>query len=172
MEYSVKSKLSELSAAAEDEGMLYAYRIVAPRWVESAFSGEGAHKYGGRWNAPGRHVVYLGGSRALTALEMLVHLTTPSSRKKTYQLIRVGIPREDLAVYPSEILPAHWNAEPSMEPTQAIGNDWVDAAAQLALMVPSALIPEEYNLLLNPKHPRFSELMIEPPLDFRFDPRL
>lgn len=169
MEYLAKPKVA---LREEADGMVYGYRIVAPRWANSSLSGVGAFEYGGRWNSPGRHVVYLGGSRALSALEMLVHLTTPSARKKVYKLIRVGIPADAIAHYPNEILPARWRKDASLKHTQELGDDWLQANSQLALTVPSALIPEESNILLNPKHPRFSEVVLEAPYVFQFDPRL
>ena len=68
-----------------------AYRLVAPKWASTALSGEGARKFGGRWNTPGLSVVYLAESRALTSLELLVHLTTPSTRKKSYTLLELSL---------------------------------------------------------------------------------
>lgn len=156
---------------ASDE-MLTGYRIVAPRWAADALSGEGARKYGGRWNSPGKSVVYLGGTRALAALEMLVHLTTPLSRQKHYKLIKVSIPKELVARYPQAALPVDWRDSPVPRSSQEIGDDWLSAGGQLALCVPSVLIPEEMNLLLNPNHKDFHKILREEPVDFRFDPRL
>ena len=158
--------------AADKGGMLSGYRIVAPRWAHDALSGEGARKFGGRWNSPGRSMVYLGGSRALAALEMLVHLTTPLSRQKTYKMIRVSIPEDLVATYPTGALPVDWRGSPVPMSTQEIGDDWLEAGGQLALRVPSVMIPEEMNLLLNPNHKDFSKIVSEAPVDFSFDQRL
>lgn len=145
---------------ASSEERIAAYRIVAPRWAGTAFSGEGAQKYGGRWNSPGRRAVYLAGSRALAALEMLVHLTTPGSRAKPYVLIEAWLPADAI------------EAAPSGPDSQRIGDEWLARDGSLALRVPSVLIPAEPNYLLNPAHPRFAEVAIRAPADFRFDPRL
>ena len=75
-----------------DTDTITAYRLVSPRWASTALSGEGARKYGGRWNSPGHSVVYLAESRALCALELLLHLTTPDTRTKPFRLIEVKIP--------------------------------------------------------------------------------
>ncbi|MFV0336992.1 MAG: RES family NAD+ phosphorylase [Chthoniobacterales bacterium] len=154
------------------EPCVYAYRMVAPRWERNAFSGEGARKFGGRWNSPGRPLVYVGGSRALTALEMLVHLTSPLSRVKEYRMIEVCIPSECVVHYPASILPKDWRESPAGKSTQEIGDDWLAAGAHLALSVPSAVIPEEINVLINPLHPDVSKLEYSPPKSFYFDPRL
>lgn len=159
-------------SAKPDDSLTYGYRIVAPRWAGDALSGEGARKYGGRWNSPGRAVVYLGGSRALSALEMLVHLTTPLARKKTYKIIQIGIPLKCIAHYPSGALPNNWREEPAPTSTQEIGDDWLTANGQLALAVPSVIVPEEKNILLNPLHTDFKKVVSETPVDFSFDPRL
>lgn len=152
--------------------MTCGYRLVAPRWVDDAFSGEGARKYGGRWNSPGRPVIYLGESRALTALEMLVHLTTPLSRSKVYRMITIQIHVKSIANYPQDILPPDWRENPPRKSTMEIGDDWLQAGSQLALRVPSTIIPEETNLLINPLHPDFSKISLSPPSIFHFDQRL
>lgn len=145
---------------ASSEARVAAYRIVAPRWRNFAFSGEGAAKYGGRWNSPGRRVVYLADSRALAALEMLVHLTTPGSRAKPYLIFEVRIPA-------ASILDAA-KAGPSVE----IGDAWLKSGRSLALRVPSVLVPGECNFALDPGHPGMDGLRIGPPVEFRFDARL
>ena len=154
------------------EGYTHGYRIVAPKWAHDALSGEGARKFGGRWNSPGRPLVYLGGSRALSALEMLVHLTSPLSRAKVYQLIKVEIPSELISSYPQQALPHNWRSITPSIPTQEIGDDWLKASGKLALKISSVLIPEEYNLLLNPRHPDFDKIIAANPVDFSFDKRL
>lgn len=155
-----------------NDAIVSAYRIVAPRWSHDALSGDGARKFGGRWNSPGRAMVYLGGSRALTALEMLVHLPTPLSRAKPYHIIEVKIPEHLIANYPLSLLPSGWRNSPPTQNTCMIGDDWLKAGGQLALRVPSILIPEESNILLNPLHPDFNQITQNKPSDFSFDTRL
>lgn len=152
--------------------LISAYRIVAPRWSHDALSGEGARKFGGRWNSLGRAMVYLGGSRALTALEMLVHLPSPLSRAKPYHIIEVKIPEHLIANHPLNLLPNGWLNSPPNQCTTVIGDDWLQAGGQLALRVPSTLIPEETNILLNPLHPDFSQITQSKASDFSFDTRL
>ncbi len=161
-----------MESSAKQPVLISGYRIVAPRWADDALSGDGARKYGGRWNSPGRPMVYLGGSRALAALEILVHLTAPLSRAKPYKIIEVIIPNCLISDYPPGILPKTWRDHPPAQITQEIGDDWLLASGSLALRVPSILIPEETNILLNPLHPDFKEITHLSPNDFSFDPRL
>jgi RES domain-containing protein len=148
------------------------YRIVAPRWAHDAISGEGAKEFGGRWNSPGRAMTYLGGSRALSALELLVHLTSPLSRAKPYKIIEIKVPVKMIANYPLSILSEGWRESPVSSMTTDIGDEWLDVGGQLALRVPSILIAEETNILLNPNHADFSKLICGDAHEFSFDKRL
>lgn len=145
---------------ASSREFLTAYRIVAPRWVSTAFSGEGARRYGGRWNSPGRPVVYLAGSRALAALELLVHLPSPLSRAKPYRILEARVPVKLIH-----------DGDPGGNPVSA-GDSWIRNEASLSLRVPSALIPGEPNYLLNPAHPDMSRVRLGEAVDFHFDSRL
>lgn len=172
MVYSAKKTAK---AATSKRDVIHGYRIISPRWADDALSGEGARKFGGRWNSPGRAMVYLAGSRSLAALEMLVHLTTPGSRSKTYQIIEVHIPCQLISDYPLSILPPKWRDYPPSLITQEIGDDWLqacDSTPHLALRIPSTLVPDESNFLLNPLHRDFKRITTHPPNDFHFDPRL
>lgn len=153
-------------------GIVRGFRLVAPRWADGAFSGEGARRFGGRWNSPGRPVVYLAESRALAALELLVHLTTPLSRRKPYRMIEIHLPASCVVDYPASLLPGDWRRSPPGNGTTDIGDDWYDAGSQLALRVPSAVVPEEGNFLVNPRHPDFPKTRIFPPAPFGYDARL
>jgi RES domain-containing protein len=148
-----------------------AWRIVQERHASQAFNGEGARLFGGRWNSPGVAVVYAAGSRALAALELLVHLDSPRILK-TFVLCRVefdeGLPR---TLKPGEI-PKNWRADPVPQSTQAAGDAWIKRAESAVLRVPSVIVPEEWNYLLNPNHPDFSKIQVGQPSPFDFDPRL
>jgi RES domain-containing protein len=148
-----------------------AWRIVQERHAAQAFNGEGARLFGGRWNSPGVAVVYAAGSRALAALELLVHLDSPLILK-TFVLCRVEFD-ERLArtLEPGEI-PKNWRADPVPRSTQATGDAWIKGAESAVLRVPSVIVPEEWNYLLNPKHPDFSKIQVGQPSPFDFDPRL
>lgn len=105
-------------------------------------------------------MVYTAGSRALAALEMLVHLTTPGSRAKPYAIIEVSFSEDLMATASSEDFPVE------------AGDSWLRSCKSLALRVPSIVVPEEPNYLINPDHPDFAALRIGKPREFRFDSRI
>jgi len=148
-----------------------AYRIVKKRHMLTAFSGDGARAYGGRWNFSGIPMVYAAHTRALAALESLAHFGGAERRLKfvTFELEipdRLAI-RVDVAD-----LPRDWrSAEPSPL-TQALGSEWQRNGRSAALLVPSVLVPQECCVLLNPEHPDTAKIMVSYPEAFSFDARL
>ena len=152
--------------------MIPAFRIVQHRFASSAFSGEGARLYGGRWNHPGTRMIYLAGSVSLAQLELLVHLESDEILRQRYILLPVQIPERAIHILSKADLPADWRAETAPPSTRHLGDRWVRAGAHLCLRVPSVVVPQESNYLLNPDHPEFSTLTIGPPQELRFDPRL
>ncbi|WP_367874773.1 RES family NAD+ phosphorylase [Luteolibacter sp. Populi] len=145
------------------------YRIVKPAYASTALSGEGARLYGGRWNPPGHRAVYAAGSRALAVLEMLVHIT-PQGRGIEYRLLEVEVPDELVA--PRFNPPHGWDEHPAGTPSQNHGLNWLKAARHVALALPSVVIPEESNFLLNPLAPGFERLKITGESTFQLDLRL
>lgn len=145
------------------------YRIVQSRWAESALDGEGARKYGGRWNAPGFPAVYLAESRALAALEVVVHAPREALRLE-WRVIEVDVPRE--WIEDLEKPPEGWRDQPASDLARGVGNAWLRALRMPALRVPSVIVPEESVLLLNPLHPKVAKLRSSGPTVFCFDPRL
>lgn len=156
---------------SEAAAPLVCWRLAKERHAETAFDGEGARIYGGRWNSPGRRVVYTSGSLALAALETLVHLDTalPLPRFIAFSL---QLPREEIE---QASLPHNYASDgllPSLQETRRLGDHWIDEGRHLALLVPSVIVPQEFNLLLNPLHPRFPRLSIAAPVAFNLDARL
>lgn len=142
-----------------------------PRHASTAFSGEGAIRYGGRWNPPGVRVVYTSSSVALAVLEVLAY------RKATKPLpprllFRVHLAAGQVRQLEPSALPEDWNAYPYPTSTQRVGAAWVDEGATVALAVPSVLVPQEANVVLNCAHPDFPGLRVEGPEPFPFEPRL
>jgi len=147
------------------------YRIVQSHWSVSAMSGEGARLFGGRWNAPGLAAVYLAESRALAALEIIVHAPREVLRLE-WRVIRVDIPDEWIEKADHGTLPKTWRDQPSSSSAQKFGSAWLRANSLPALLLPSVIVPEEHTLLLDPRHPDVSRLKVFPPKVFSFDPRL
>jgi RES domain-containing protein len=148
-----------------------AWRLVQARWVDAAFSGEGAQKYGGRWNHRGIPMVYTAGSVSLAALELLANLHAPEQLRN---FISIPVTFHDSLILqlPVEDLPSDWNAPVTVAGTRDIGSSWAANNLSAVLAVPSAVIPLEANYLLNPLHPDFQKLQIGVPEAFQFDPRL
>jgi len=151
--------------------MRKAWRIVRPYHVEDAFSGEGARRYGGRWNSVGTPMVYVAESKALAALELLVHLDQGNVLDE-YLCVPIRFPEFLLKVLTVHGLPADWRGHPPPRSIQQLGDQWVEAQASVVLEVPSVLIPGERNYLLNPDHLDFETIEIGAPEPFEFDSRV
>ncbi len=151
--------------------MRTAWRVVKAGRADGAFSGEGARRFGGRWNHPGTAVVYLADSLALAALEQFVHLgraypTLP------FAAFEVGIPDPLIEVLDRRELPVHWREQPPPAATMDLGTAWVARASSAVLEVPSVLVPVEHTYVINPAHPEFRRITIKAPEPFSFDPRM
>lgn len=135
-------------------------------------SGEGAQAIGGRWNSRGRPMVYTSSSVALCVLETIVHFDLTSYPIERF-LIEVDIPDE---VYSrrrvSRNLPATWAAVPYGRESQAYGDRWLKSGRELLLDVPSAVVPQERNILINPLHPDFAAIRKRNRGRFVYDARL
>jgi RES domain-containing protein len=148
------------------------WRICKVEHAASAFSGEGALRYDGRWHRKGTPVVYASESRSLAALEQLVHL----SRQRLpphFVCFAVDVP-ENLPISVVRIgdLPRGWHGHPAPVELREIGTRWAESGRSVCLRVPSAVVRGEHNFLLNPRHPDFRKLRIRRPEPFDFDPRL
>jgi RES domain-containing protein len=148
---------------------MHCYRLVKPAYAASALSGEGARLYGGRWNPSGWRCIYAAESRALAALELLVHLTG-RSRALTYRLLTLEIP-DETPISQVKHLAEGWAAHPAGKSSQTIGLQWLQANKTAALRVPSVLIPEESNLLINPQAPNFERIRVVEECNFHLDLR-
>lgn len=152
---------------------LTAWRLVRPErgTRDEAFSGEGARRFGGRWNAMGVPVVYTSSTLALAALETLAHADRRRFARE-WVAFELRIPTRDVLELRDADLPGDWRATPVSEGARRVGDAWIASAASAALAVPSVLVPVERNYLLNPAHPSFATIEIRPPRRFRFDARL
>ena len=136
------------------------------RSIYSRLDGEGARRVGGRWNSPGRAVVYMADSISLAVLENLVHLNREDF-PVGYVVIGAVIPNHVAVLSVNNFSPAHNPVK-----SQNLGDRWLVAQASAVLRVPSVIVPKEYNYLLNPKHPEFAQIVVELPAPFTFDKRL
>lgn len=147
------------------------YRIVGSRRASTAMDGEGARKMGGRWNPPGIPVTYLTESRALAALEILVH-TGRAAVHLPWVVIEVEVPSIMIEVISLSGLPAGWDDMLSPTVSRKYGDDWVIRGESAAILLPSVIVPEERILMLNVRHPDFRRIVFSAPKPFLFDQRL
>lgn len=146
------------------------HRIVLRRWADSAFTGEGARLHGGRWNPPGIPAVYLADSRALAALEILVHAPR-EALALDWAILSAEVPAELIDRTTPADLPVDWRAFPSSPGARRLGAAWLRSRQRPALVLPSVILPEETILMLNPLHPDASSITVGSPRPFHFDPR-
>lgn len=147
------------------------WRVVKRKHATTAFDGKAAQRFGGRWNSPGKRAVYASATRSLAVLEVLVHLDVgrPAPRLTAFTF---DIDDPLVERLPIARLPRHWRTSSGLLVTQRIGDEWLASGHALALAVPSAVVPEESNYLLNPTHPAFGGLRFGRALPFLLDPRL
>ena len=147
------------------------WRLSLARFAGEAFAGRGSLHAAGRWHPIGVAVVYTSGSLALAALEFFVNW---NSRTAAEPLVAIPaeIPAELIFELEKRRLPSNWRAEPAAGPTRHIGAGWAKAQTSAALAVPSAIVPQERNYLLNPAHSDFEKIRIGKPELFSFDPRM
>ncbi|MFA9461005.1 RES family NAD+ phosphorylase [Thiohalorhabdus methylotrophus] len=147
------------------------WRLTHPKWKEAAFTGEGSRIAGRRWNPPGWAAVYCADSLALAMLEVLVHLAA-ESRDLIFLAYPVQVPDEAILTLPASELPKHWRQEPAPENTQSLGERWLRRGETLALQVPSVIVPQETNLIINPNHQDFGQVVVGPAEEVGFDSRI
>lgn len=143
-----------------------AYRVC--RRIHAALDGQGAFRVGGRWNSPGKHMVYMAESVALAVLENLVHMSRQDFPTGYVRITAtVG---DDIAILSEGDLRGSRSLRDFS--TRALGDAWLDSQPSAVLKVRSAVVPEEWNYLLNPRHPDFSRIVVHQPEPFLFDERL
>jgi len=150
-----------------------AYRLTLEqhaREPRDLLSGEGAQIYGGRWNHKGTPLVYAASHVSLAVLELLVHSAV---LPKNMVLVAYDVPdASPLGVWSAASLPSDWADYPSPTSTQILGTRWAATGSELALVVPSAVVPLETNWLLNPKHPAIAKVKATVLGPFPIDTRL
>ncbi len=149
-----------------------AWRIVKANHVDSAFDGEGARIAGGRWNRIGTPMIYTADSLALAVLEISVHLSQEELIQKKYFRVPVLFDSKLVTTLDLARLPDDWDSLPPSESTQNIGTQWALSQKTSILKVPSTVVKEEFNYLINPIHPKFKMLLIGNPERVTFDPRI
>lgn len=142
------------------------------RRAHQKLDGGGARLSGGRWNSEGVALVYSSSTLSLAALEFLVHVDIEDAPDDLVAMA-IKVPDDASAnVVALADLPRDWPKVPDHPACVAIGDTWVRPGAALLLRVPSAVIPEEGNVLINPRHPQSVEVVVQSVRPFAFDPRV
>ena len=130
------------------------YRVELAKFADVAREGRGAYLAGGRWNTPGSAAVYCAGSLSLGILEILAHLT-PKTRANPRVYFPIKLDEHAVEVLLRDSLPSNFGSETDTAITQRLGDAWLRSGSSVALQVPSAIVPGEFNFILNPKHPDY-----------------
>ena len=133
---------------------IVSYRVVKKKYLDSAFDGEGARIHGGRWNSKGVPIVYTSDSLALCSLEIFIHL--PSYKLLADYIYMTVTFDSDLITEVSLI--DGWDERPVSKFAQTIGDQWIKKCQTSVLKVPSVLMPDGHNYLININHPDFNNI--------------
>lgn len=147
------------------------YRIAKTQYIDD-LSGEGARLYGGRWNKMGDSLLYFSENLSLSLLEIIVHVDY-AELPLDYSFIEVEIPDSSIKKIQSiDFIKAKWSPEATVNQLQMFGSNWLKKNVELAMKVPSAVLHQEHNILINPSHKDFGKLKIRRTEKMDFDPRL
>ena len=150
------------------------YRIEREKYLKTTLQSLGAALSSGfRWNSMNTRLVYTSQSRALATLEVSVHLDLSEDLPNDRHYVEINIP-DSLPIMEVQIddLPFNWNFKPPTKTTQIIGDDFVLYNQAAVLKVPSSIVAEEYNFLLNPFHPDFKKIKVVQTQNMQFDSRI
>ena len=144
------------------------YRITKAIYADRLVASGGA----ARWNSRGQFVIYTAATRALACLENVVH-RSGEGLIDAFRVMNVDIPDTLIIERISlEMLPPDWRDFHQYDACQRIGGEWLRKGQSAILQVPSAIISNEWNYLLNPAHPDFSRIKLVGVEPFMFDPRI
>jgi RES domain-containing protein len=147
------------------------YRITKKE--HSALDGSGGLLAPGRWHKKGNLVIYTSEHASLAAWEKIVHVTSLKNLPENLVLVRIEIPEfVEIQSIPQDVLVRDWNGFPYIPETMEYGSSFLKEKKHLAIRVPSVIIPDEYNILLNPLHPDIFHCKIIDTIPFAFDYRL
>ncbi|MDP2882376.1 MAG: RES family NAD+ phosphorylase [Azonexus sp.] len=145
-----------------------------PDYTAEDLGGIGAKTTGGRWNRKGTALVYTASSRALACLETIVHLSAGGLPLNRY-LVRFEIPNVVWAkrqTLTDKTVPVGWDALPAGKVSLDIGDQWVSSGASCIFEVPSSIVSEELNILINPAHPDAAKIVAVKVRKWQYDARI
>lgn len=149
--------------------MIDVYRISKCQYIHD-LKGTGAAAYGGRWHSKGTYILYSALTPSLALLESVVHIS--KIPLVDYCMISLKIPDDNVIVMNIAALPSYWSENPASPSLSIIGDKFVKENKYLAMKIPSAIMPEDYNVLINPNHKDFEKVKVNytrnVPIDNRF----
>jgi len=148
------------------------WRIDKTIYAKTVKLGEGARLYGGRWNSPGRPAIYCGGAFSLCLVEILAHIESEEDAGVERGPFRIELPADSIFEVPVTRLPKNWRRPLNTTGCRKIGDAWLKKGKAIAMKVPSAIVPMEFNTILNPLHPDFTKVSWSRPKRFKLEPRL
>lgn len=146
------------------------FRLTKEKYKDE-LSGVGAEKYGGRWNNKRKQIIYTGESRALCTAEIAVH-TPLGIMPSDYFVQSIRLPSLKMLEIDPKDLDPKWRNFPHEITTKIIGDKFIDKNKYLVMKVPSAIIQDEFNYLINPNHKNFLRVKLIKIEEFKFDKRL
>jgi RES domain-containing protein len=147
------------------------FRLCSSRY-SSDLSGKGAERTGGRWNSKGVPMIYTSATRALCITEIAVH-TPLGNIPVNYNSVSIEVPEAVRIVALNEtMLPPDWKSFPHSHSTQEIGDRFIAEEIYAVMRVPSVIVQDEYNYLINPAHKDIKKIKISGIEKFEFDQRL
>lgn len=146
------------------------YRIGRTKYAK-VLTGEGARIFGGRWNTKGVGCVYTSASRALALLEYTVNIGLDDI-PRALSITVIEISNDEITTVKEANLPGDWRQAPAPSSTRIFGSALLLAAAEPVISIPSIIIPDEFNYLLNPLHPKSNQFKVVDVSDFVYDVRI
>jgi RES domain-containing protein len=148
------------------------YRVLRRKYAGTAFDGEGAYRYGGRWSSPGVRLSYTSEHQSLALLEYFVHLDKDDPPKDL--VLAIAEVPDDLGRDEVQLsqLPSNWRGAAAPPELTGFGDEFVKRGEPCMLVVPSALAPHEHNWLLNPEHQDFKRIVIRESEPLAYDARM
>ncbi|HET8825771.1 MAG TPA: RES family NAD+ phosphorylase [Terriglobales bacterium] len=151
---------------------MFLYRVLRKAYVKDPFDGEGAFRFGGRWSSPGVRLSYTSEHQSLAMLEYFVHLDSGDPPPDLVLAVAQMPPSLASQRVPVSDLPVNWRETPAPPSLASFGDEFAKRSESVALVVPSALAPSEFNWLLNPAHPDFQRIVIRDLEPLGYDQRM
>jgi RES domain-containing protein len=143
------------------------YRITSTRYTND-LSGEGAKIYGGRWNHVGTPCIYAAATRALALLELTVHVKMHLI-PLDLSFVTIEVPDHSTKIYKPSQLPVDWKSFPHPKTTRDFGTDFLNANKFLIYQLPSVVVEEEMNYIINPGHPDIKMVEVKEVKGYQYD---